>query len=167
MRFLNILFLLIHFNQQIDCFTHWKVTEKGRIELENDSIYTLLRPYDLASFIKQSERIKRLDTLKQIIKSKNVPSSQKDSSPLSVSNFQENFYKTDLDCQKGEQQLTKFTFYETHLVSWNTQGFSLPKESLDIKRNTIKLFKRPFCDIVNLPFNLNTFDHLDVTLSIV
>ncbi|RNA02773.1 tetratricopeptide repeat 17-like [Brachionus plicatilis] len=159
---LYFIILLVHFIKNINCFTHWKVTEEGRIELDSNSIYTLLRPYDLASFLKQSERLQRLDFLKQIIASKNIPSSQKDTTdPISVSSFQEHFYKTDLDCLKAEQQLTKFSFYETHLTSWHNQGFYLPKESLDIKRSTVKLFKKPFCDIISLPFNLNTFDHLD------
>ena len=157
------IFLMISLIKITVCYTHWKVTEKDRIEIDHDSILTLLRPYDLASFVKQSERVKNLEVLKQIIKSKNVPLTQKDDSSASVSSFQENFYKTDLDCQKAEQQLTKFSFYESHLVLWHTQGFFLPKESLDIKITTVKFFKKPFCDIVNLPFNLNTFDHLDVS----
>lgn len=165
MRFMfYCIFLTIALIKITFCYTHWKVTEKGRIEIDHDSIFTLLRPYDLASFVKQSERLKNLETLKKFIKSKNIPLMQKDYSSQSVSSFQANFYKTDFDCLKAEQQLTKFSFYETHLVQWENQGFFLPKESLEIKRTTVKLFKKPFCDIVNLPFNLNTFDHLDVRL---
>ncbi|CAF0907060.1 unnamed protein product [Brachionus calyciflorus] len=156
----KILFFLIVLKGFVSCSTHWRVTEEGRIEVKDDTVFTLLRPYDLASFMKQSDRLTRLDHLKNLIQNKEIPSTHKDP-PVSVTSYQENFYKTDPDCLKAEQQLTKFSFYETHLISWHTHGLYLPKESLDIKRSQVKLFKKPFCDIVSLPFNMKTFDHLD------
>lgn len=57
------------------CITHWHVTETGRIESKEDSPYTLLRPYDLAAFLKQVKRLERLETLKEIISSKEITKS--------------------------------------------------------------------------------------------
>jgi len=57
------------------CITHWHVTESGRIESKEDSPYTLLRPYDLAAFLKQVHRIERLENVKEIISSKEMPKS--------------------------------------------------------------------------------------------
>ena len=57
------------------CITHWHVTETGRIESKEDSPFTLLRPYDLAAFLKQMNRLERLDTLKEIIASKEISKS--------------------------------------------------------------------------------------------
>jgi hypothetical protein len=54
------------------CFTHWRVTEHGRIEYNDDSAFTLLRPYDLASFMKQAERLKRLNVLKDLIQARDI-----------------------------------------------------------------------------------------------
>lgn len=52
------------------CLTHWKITDSGRIESTKDSAFTLSRPYDLAAFVKQIDRYERLNTLKQILASK-------------------------------------------------------------------------------------------------
>lgn len=65
-------FLLFWLIKVSICSTHWKVTEQGRIESNEDSVFTLLRPYDLASFIKQAERLKRLNYLKDLISSKEI-----------------------------------------------------------------------------------------------
>lgn len=54
------------------CFTHWRVTEQGRLETKEDSVFTLLRPYDLASFLKQAERLDRLNYLKEVISAKEI-----------------------------------------------------------------------------------------------
>ena len=56
--------------ESIKCVTHWKVTESGRIESKEDSMFTLLRPYDLAAFIKQADRLQRLNLLRDILQSK-------------------------------------------------------------------------------------------------
>ncbi len=56
----------------VTCSTHWKITDSGRIEPNDDSDFSLLRPYDLAAFIKQVERHKRLNILKDILESKDA-----------------------------------------------------------------------------------------------
>ena len=62
------------------CFaTHWHVTENGRIESQEDSPFTLLRPYDLAAFLKQVNRLERLKALKEIIASKEIAKPSTDS----------------------------------------------------------------------------------------
>ena len=64
-RVLAVLLILVAFPEISECSTHWKVTELGRIESNEDSPFTLLRPYDLASFLQQIERSARLDELKK------------------------------------------------------------------------------------------------------
>jgi hypothetical protein len=70
--------------------------------------------------------VDRVDELKDLININDLTSkrsggqeqmttSDTSSPPLSVSSYQENFYKTDSDCLKAGQQLNKFSFYETHL----------------------------------------------------
>lgn len=152
------------------CVTHWRVTETGRIESKEDSDFTLLRPYDLTSFLKQSSRLERLEVLKEIINSKDI-STKRDppgKSTVSVANYQENFYKTDPDCLKASQQLTKFSFYETHYIAWNEEGLFLPKSVVEIKKSDVKVFKKPYCDHVEFEFVFGkTFDHLDVSLALL
>ncbi len=79
---------------------------------------------------------------------------------MSVANFQENFYKTDLDCILAGQQLTKFSFYETHFITWRSENMNLPQDILKIKQTEVKQFKKPFCTLVDLPFRMGNFDHL-------
>lgn len=141
--------------------THWKVTETGRIEGKDDSEFTLLRPYDLHAFIKQSDRLKRLTYLKELLAIKES-TSKRDSTrepSVSVASYQENFYKTDPDCVKAGQQLTKFSFYETNL--WRTDDMKLPNDIMSIKEYDIRYFKKPVCSSTELPFSMRTFDHLE------
>jgi len=174
------------------CITHWHVTESGRIESKEDSPYTLLRPYDLAAFLKQVHRIERLESLKEIISSKEMPKSAdvlgskskiaslccawtifkfnfwlflfKDDAQ-SVDSYQEKFYKTDSDCIKASQQLSKFTFFETNFINWEEEKFAFAKEILKIKKSDVITFKKPYCDKIELGFRLDkSFDHLNVGL---
>ena len=80
-----------------------------------------------------------------------------------MASYQENFYKTEPDCLRAGQQLTKFAFYETHFTAWNEYGFSLPKESLGIYPSELKTYKKPYC-IAELPFNMGSYDHFFVRL---
>ena len=66
------LLIIIYLFTSSDCITHWKVTETGRIEAKDDSLYTLQRPYDLAAFLKQDDRIQRLNYIKRLLASKDV-----------------------------------------------------------------------------------------------
>jgi hypothetical protein len=66
-----LMHLLANFGRSVGS-THWQVTESGRIEINEDSFFSLLRPYDLATFLKQDERLKRLAALKELLESKDV-----------------------------------------------------------------------------------------------
>ena len=81
--------------------------------------------------------------------------------PISVASYQENFYKTDQDCINAGQQLAKFSFYESHFVTWRSDVMKLPKEIIEIDQAEIKIFKKPYCDVIDLPFTMGTFDHLE------
>jgi hypothetical protein len=156
-----IYFILTILFVNVICRTHWKLTETGRIENKDDSDFTLLRPYDFHAFIKQTFRFQRLAELKELLackKSTTKRDSGKEPS-VSVATYQENFYKTDPDCVKAGQQLTKFSFYETHL--WRTDHMKLPSDIMSLKEYDIRYFKKPICSIVDLPFSMKTFDHLE------
>lgn len=44
--------------------THWVVTEGGKIHTQDDSVFTLRRPYDLVSLLDQEKRDEALKTIK-------------------------------------------------------------------------------------------------------
>ena len=37
----------------------------------------------------------------------------------------------------------------------------MPKESIEISKDQVKNYKKPFCDATVLPFSMKTFDHLE------
>ena len=83
--------------------------------------------------------------------------------PNSVNHYSEHFYSTDADCISAGQQLTKFSFYETHFITWRSENMHLPKEILSVKHVDTKIFKKPYCsEAAELPFTMATFDHLKV-----
>jgi hypothetical protein len=64
--------LIVLLIETVKSTTHWRVTESGRIESTDNSVFTLMRPYDLAAFIKQAKRLQRIDELKQLLASKDI-----------------------------------------------------------------------------------------------
>jgi hypothetical protein len=182
--FVQYFFCTCHLAQLVSCFTHWRVTELGRIEYNAESSFTLIRPYDMASFVRQVERLKRLNTLKDLIQTKDNDTkreSRKSKQNLqhwwsiiffktnhfildaqTVSGFQDAFYATDPDCQRAETPLAKLSFYESYYITWSAHGFFMPKESLEVPRSEVKFYKKPFCDVALLPFSMGNFEHLEV-----
>ena len=69
---ISVILLLFVLIVKTCAITHWKITESGRIESNLDSPFSLLRPYDLAAFLKQSYRLERLEILKELISSKDI-----------------------------------------------------------------------------------------------
>jgi hypothetical protein len=59
-----------------ECSTHWKVTESGRLESKEEATFTLLRPYDLATLLKQVNRAKYMQDLKVTINKRDAISRQ-------------------------------------------------------------------------------------------
>ena len=60
--------------------------------------------------------------------------------------------------------MTKFLFYETHMFSWFEEDFSFPNAVLNLKEADVKKFSKPLCDLIELPFSMQTFQHLEVIL---
>lgn len=44
--------------------THWVVTEDGKLHTQDDSVFTLRRPYDLVSLLEQEKRAEQLKKIK-------------------------------------------------------------------------------------------------------
>jgi hypothetical protein len=173
MNNLLLIALIILPLKKSNCITHWKFNkDNGLIEPIHNSLYTLQRPYDLVSFIKQDERINRLDYIKDILSTKELTKQQEQqqsdtTKDIAVSAYQEKFYHSDIDCLKAGQPLVKFSFYESnynsfkdelirHLKGTHTNTF---KNNNNNKEDNLRI---PYCN-AKLPFSLLTFDHLDVS----
>ncbi len=92
LKFSIISIILLIFIVKSKAITHWKITETGRIESNDDSPFSLLRPYDLAAFIKQSYRLERLELLKELISSKDVLSKRDPSKSIFLLYLDKNIY---------------------------------------------------------------------------
>jgi len=145
-----------------NCVTHWKLND-GTIEAISSSIYTLQRPYDLISFVKQDERAQRLTEIKNILSSRDIIS-KRDPKEMPIVSLQDNFYKHDADCIKAGQPLAKFSFFDNNFVSWKDH---ISKSSEDEKavethfevNGNVEL-NEPYCK-VDLPFSMRIFSHLE------
>lgn len=89
-RTLILIYLFKYLFAYSDCITHWKVTETGRIEAKDDSLYTLQRPYDLAAFLKQDDRVQRLNYIKKLLAAKDVITKRDSKSKQSYFNYKQN-----------------------------------------------------------------------------
>ena len=66
----KVLVILAIVIKLFSCVTHWKLSESGQIKHVDESPFTLLRPYDLVTFLEQAKRIERLNEINRILSSK-------------------------------------------------------------------------------------------------
>ena len=74
MKFQLFLFVFVYLLQlQLGSgFTHLRITESGRIEYTSNSVFALLRPNDLSSFMKQAERLNQINLLEEKVNGKGL-----------------------------------------------------------------------------------------------
>ncbi|CAF0875933.1 unnamed protein product [Didymodactylos carnosus] len=162
--------------------THWYVTSS---DLEADSlktVYTLQRPYDLITFIKQSERLEQIDNLQFLvkligvknsnIKDKNGEGSDDESEDETLSNGRrDEQYRP--ECSKfiknGESltlKLLRTNLYETLHIQFSMKQINLKHyfRNQTLGEDSIQQYKnrklhncRKFCQ---LDYSMLAFDHL-------
>ena len=112
--------------------THWVVTEDGKIHTQDDSVFTLRRPYDLVSLLEQEKRAEKLKTIKsQLIDQKrNIEASSTQGTPSVTldgtlvddldtntilidgdTDMEQVVYATSEDCNKAGKALPEFDLY--------------------------------------------------------
>ena len=160
----------------------------GKMESVDDSPFRLLRPHDLATLMAQTARVDRVDFLRQKMASLSEPSlasfksvggggsgTGAGAAGNTVNDYREQFYANEPNCLKLGPQLTKLPFYESYVIDWRGDGFTLPTEenddadSDDDDNDDDDYYydgsypSIPMCDrFVDLPFSMKTFDHLEV-----
>lgn len=68
----KVLVVLTILIKLFSCVTHWKLSESGQIKQVDESPFTILRPYDLVTFLEQAKRIERLNEINSILSSKDL-----------------------------------------------------------------------------------------------
>lgn len=61
---LSIILILVVFGHLAKAATHWVVTEDGKLHTQDDSVFSLRRPYDLVSLLEQEKRAEKLKQIK-------------------------------------------------------------------------------------------------------
>lgn len=102
--------------------THWIVTEDGKLQSQEDSIFSLRRPNDLASFLHQEQRMQELLKIKQqlieqkkIIEETSVRSDTSDNDGTVIidteSDMEQVVYSSHEDCIKAGKPLPEFDLF--------------------------------------------------------
>lgn len=144
LQLLIYMWLLVgdHFSEAT---THWIVTEDGKLQSQEDSIFSLRRPHDLASFLHQEQRMQQLLQIKQqlmeqkkIIEETSVKSesSQSDGTVIidTESDMEQVVYSSHEDCIKAGKPLPEFDLFG------GTVMILAPKPDADAKKSSVDDF---------------------------
>ncbi|KAK2174533.1 hypothetical protein NP493_797g01042 [Ridgeia piscesae] len=137
--------------------THWVVTEDGRIQAQLDSVFNLQRPYDLVALLKQEDRARMLENLKQELLAKKE---QIDGSEDKNTALEQHFYRTDPDCLTARIPLPEFDLYISTVLPLENKGI-LPEDYIDVKSAPTTEPAIPDCTkVIQLDFSFHAFEHL-------
>ncbi|CAG2173822.1 unnamed protein product [Oppiella nova] len=105
-------YLLIVFHAS-KAATHWVVTEDGKLQTQDDSVYQLRRPYDLMSLLHQEKRADMLATIKnQLIQQKEeIESDSNANNDETEEDVEQLVYATNTNCAEAGKPLTQFDLY--------------------------------------------------------
>lgn len=113
-------FILIVCNQLTKAATHWIVTEDGKIQTHDDSVFILRRPYDLVSLLEQEKRAEAIKLIKrQLMVAKETlegSNGQEDSGREEdiingETDVEKLVYSTNEDCAEAAKPLPEFDLY--------------------------------------------------------
>ncbi len=82
-----MLVILVILIKLFSCVTHWKLSESDQIKHVDESPFTMLRPYDLLTFLEQAKRIERLNEINSILSYNDFKRDEKKGLTFSLSNL--------------------------------------------------------------------------------
>ncbi|RWS11143.1 Tetratricopeptide repeat protein 17-like protein [Dinothrombium tinctorium] len=175
--------LLVLCQQTTKGATHWVVTEDGKIHTQDDSVFTLRRPYDLVSLLEQEKRAEALKRIKtQLMAQKETieASAGADSEAAhgtividSETDVEQVVYSTNDDCTNAGKTLPEFDLYvgtmlflppvTPALVSKKFNDFNDSDDERLISDERLRTedFEQPNCSqFYNLDFSMHSYEHL-------
>ncbi|XP_046360680.2 tetratricopeptide repeat protein 17-like isoform X1 [Haliotis rufescens] len=139
-------------------FTHWVVTEDGRVQSQADSVFNLRRPYDLVEFMKQEERATTINILKKELQ---IRKHEIDKNEDRDTGLEQRFYKTDPNCVEAGKPLPEFDLYISTVLPLENKGIR-PDEHIEVNANLPETPMAPVClDVTDLNYSIHAFEHLE------
>jgi hypothetical protein len=105
-----VIVIFIDVIRSVNSINYWKVTENGRIEANKNSFFTIQKPNDLVVFIKQNERLNRLNFIKDLLNT-NID----ENLHLNLQTYKSQFLNYDVDCSNAGFELQNIQFYDTYV----------------------------------------------------
>ncbi|KAI1301740.1 Tetratricopeptide repeat protein 17 [Halotydeus destructor] len=128
----SVYLIMVVFHGTSRAATHWIVTEDGKLQTQDDAVFSLRRPYDLVSLLEQEGRAETLTHLKQdlIVQKHNIEASSSHGSPSGSldaivtgdfgsgtividgdADMEQLVYSNNEDCIKAGKALPEFDLY--------------------------------------------------------
>jgi tetratricopeptide (TPR) repeat protein len=133
-------------------FTHWLVTEEGKIEFQIGSPYNLRQHFNLHALLQQEEHVATLQTLRDELLN------FRDTFEIfgHYDSFEESFFARDPDC-RNLPSITTFDLYISTVLPIDHKDISL-SDHLDPADNRFP--GEPYC-ITPLDYSIYALDHLE------
>ncbi|XP_071954909.1 tetratricopeptide repeat protein 17-like [Antedon mediterranea] len=148
--------LMLSISCSCEAVTHWFVTEKGMINNQIESVYNLRESYNVVTLLRQENLTKESDAIEmELIRQKKHIEDTEDKDH----DLEKRFLLTDPDCVISEKPIEEFDLYTSTVLTLENKGIR-PQDYILIK-GKVKKFKKPNCTkIVDLPFSMYTYEHL-------
>uniref|UniRef100_V5IBL4 Uncharacterized protein n=1 Tax=Ixodes ricinus TaxID=34613 RepID=V5IBL4_IXORI len=147
---------ILHLTHYSECSTHWVVTDKGKIQPQMDSVFSLRRPYDLLALLAQEERAVQVEEFKQqLLRRKQEIDRCEDQ----ASDVEQRLYSTDKDCILAAQPLTDFDLYVSTVVPFDHKIQS-HWDKADLRTARAELPEPDCSRVLDLDFSMHSFEHL-------
>ncbi|XP_019641276.1 PREDICTED: tetratricopeptide repeat protein 17-like isoform X3 [Branchiostoma belcheri] len=140
-------------------WTHWVVTEDGRIQQQFESPLSIKRTDDLVMFMRQAERTEQIAQMQKDLLAQKIHIEETEDKET---NLEQTFYKTDPDCRAAKRQLTDFDLYISTVLPLENKGIRL-EDYINISReDQPEKVLTPVCSsVVDLPYSIHSLEHLE------
>nr|XP_022913333.1 tetratricopeptide repeat protein 17 [Onthophagus taurus] len=153
-------FILFAFQFFHSCrsFSHWIVTENGRIQAKVESPFYLRRPYDLFALIDQETRKNDINVLYKDLVNRKTVIDMKWTGLEGASDVETRVYTQDPDCLKAGTLLSEINLYTTIFTNGSHRGFSI---ELDNDSEDEIIDAVPECmKYSDVGYSMFTYEHL-------
>jgi len=165
-------FLISKYFHSIKAATHWIVTEDGKIQTQDGSVFSLRRPYDLVALLEQEKRADALKTIKKqlLVQKKFIEATAETDGKERIqgANFissgydvEQVIYATNDDCTKAGKALPEFDLYVGTILFLPTiksdSVSSVDSFDINVSKKATKLIDDRLRYLLSTHFDINLF----------
>lgn len=143
------------FPATVNSFTHWVVTEDGRIQHQLESAFAMVQPDNLAAFLNQEETEKRVKEMHKDLLRRHEEIEANEDKDMDLESVH---YDTDEDCVTAGKRFSEFDLFIHSFTPLSDKGIKVEDfirldESLPSKELNCSMYKK-------LSFSVHAYDHL-------